>query len=60
MIFMIFIIIFNLVLWGLVLLGVLVLLVKLLRALQRRGVGQWLFAPFRAWTGLDETRGPRL
>lgn len=44
----------------LVLLGASTLLEALLKALQRRGVGKWLFAPFRAWTGLDKTRGPKL
>ena len=43
-----------------VIVGSFVLLAKLLRAMQRRGVGTWLFAPFRAWTGMDGTRRPKL
>lgn len=25
-----------------------------------RSILSWLFAPFRVWTGLDETAGPKL
>lgn len=57
--FFIFIVFAYLVLPLLVLVGVLALVVKLLAGLQRRGVGEWLLAPFRAWTGMDETRRPK-
>lgn len=63
MIFFLFYLAFQ----ALLLLGVLALLgaslgallAKLLKALQRHGVGAWLFAPFRAWTGMDEIRRPK-
>ena len=44
----------------LLLMGPFVLLPKLLKSLQKRGVGVWLFAPFRAWTGMDKPRRPRM
>lgn len=57
--FIIFLVLVYMVLPVLLLWGALALLMRLLTVLQRRGVGKWLFAPFRAWAGMDETRRPK-
>ena len=34
--------------------------IRALEWLGAHGVGHWLLSPFRAWTGLNKTRGPKL
>lgn len=46
--------------FGLVGASLVLLVLALLTSLRRLGVWKWMLGPFRAWTGWDKTRRPKL
>lgn len=51
--------VFLVVLWIALVCGAMYLMCRALEWLGAHGVGHWLLGPFRAWTGLGETRRPK-